>query len=269
MSSSPSRLPTMSSSPSRLSTMSSSPSRLPTMSSSPSRLPTMSSSPSRLPTMSSSPSRLSTMSLPPYQLSTTSSSPSRLSTTSLPPSRLSTTSLSPSRLSTGSLIQPVTMNNNKIKIIPIQYEGSNKIGDFTWMINRKEYSDALFIFNDNQEQFLDFARYINDNNQKYLVNACKPGQGNDKIRNYQCLNPPRAAGIPIGSQLKGSYSNLKVAKPYIDSSLNFIKDLLKTGIYKRIFYISDKDNYLLKVDAFEPSYEIKKYITDNIYKLTK
>ncbi|REJ76214.1 MAG: hypothetical protein DWQ47_11405 [Acidobacteria bacterium] len=34
------------------------------------------------------------------------------------------------------------------------FKHSGEYGDFAWMIEQPEYADALFIFNDNEEQFL-------------------------------------------------------------------------------------------------------------------
>src|SRR6516162_7862531 len=33
------------------------------------------------------------------------------------------------------------------------FTGTGKLGDFAWMITQPEYQDALFIFNDNEDQF--------------------------------------------------------------------------------------------------------------------
>ena len=38
----------------------------------------------------------------------------------------------------------------EIQVIPIQFTGRNKYGDFNWMIKEPEYANSLFIFNDNE-----------------------------------------------------------------------------------------------------------------------
>jgi hypothetical protein len=38
-----------------------------------------------------------------------------------------------------------------VKVIGIQFEGYNKLGDFNYMCELEEYKDTLFIFNDNEE----------------------------------------------------------------------------------------------------------------------
>jgi hypothetical protein len=72
------------------------------------------------------------------------------------------------------------------------FNGTGKDGDFGWMILQDQYRDVLFIFNDNVKQF---TAHQNDSLDP---EGCSPGGGNAIIRPYQCLTPPRAAGIPTG-----------------------------------------------------------------------
>src|SRR5436853_1089655 len=65
--------------------------------------------------------------------------------------------------------QPVM---RKLQIMPVIFTSGGKIGDFGWMIQRPEYHDVLFLYNDNEEQFRQFM--TNKNNP----NACKSGGGN-------------------------------------------------------------------------------------------
>ena len=46
-----------------------------------------------------------------------------------------------------------------VVVIASQYSKDGECGDFSWMIERPEYADTLFIFNDNEQQFRD---YLND-----------------------------------------------------------------------------------------------------------
>ena len=43
-----------------------------------------------------------------------------------------------------------------MKVTKSQYTGSGSVGDFSWMIDRPEYARSLFIFNDNEMQFIAF-----------------------------------------------------------------------------------------------------------------
>src|SRR5689334_9345207 len=38
-----------------------------------------------------------------------------------------------------------------LQVIGTQYQGSNQYGDFNFMINSSDFANALFIFNDNEE----------------------------------------------------------------------------------------------------------------------
>ena len=40
-----------------------------------------------------------------------------------------------------------------LQVIGSVFEGGGYEGDFTWMIEQPDYADALFVFNDNEEQF--------------------------------------------------------------------------------------------------------------------
>lgn len=146
----------------------------------------------------------------------------------------------------------------KIQIMPLIYKGPNRIGDFSWMIQRPEYKDVLFLFNDNQEQFIAF---INRN-----PGACSAGNGNAAIRPYQCSKFPRAAGIPTGS-LGVGYQTLEQANPFIDDAILYIRRLLKTGRYKKIAYSADADGRSLGVSIYSPVDSVKEYIVNQIEEL--
>jgi hypothetical protein len=130
------------------------------------------------------------------------------------------------------------------------------------MIQQPEYSDVLFLFNDNQEQFLDFIDELD------IRKGCAKGGGNAAIRPYQCATPTRAAGIPTGSNGRG-YNNLNQSKQYIDGSFLRIKSLLNTGNYKRVMYSAGKDGRSLGTSIFSPSEQVKEYIISNIEKLAQ
>jgi len=155
-----------------------------------------------------------------------------------------------------------TPGTEKIQILPVIFTIPGKIGDFNWMMQQPQYNDVLFLFNDNESQFLQF---INNPGSK---EACARGGGNAIIRPYQCLKPPRAAGIPTGD-VYGGYKNLNKAKYYIDMAFDHIKNLLQTGNYKRIAYSAANDGRTLGTQIFSPSEDIKDYIVTNIEALAK
>ena len=142
-----------------------------------------------------------------------------------------------------------------MEIIPINYSGRNKYGDFTFMITKPEYQDSLFIFNDNIES----------------KRSYRNGLGNAAIRSYNKNNPnidvPRSAGIPTGSlKYKGFKSLTLQNKKYIDDALCIIKELILKYKYKRIFYSAEKNGQIGQ-SLFKLGDDIVMYITEEIHKL--
>lgn len=155
-----------------------------------------------------------------------------------------------------------------IKITPFIFYGTGIVGDFNWMIKQPEYKGTLFLFNDNQEQFQKFAEYTITHSENDKNLACSSGGGNAIIRPYQCLDPPRAAGIPTGVNGLG-YKNLNTAKPYIDASTQYIKALLNTGLYDSIAYSSEYDGRTLGTSIYSPSNDVKEYIVQSLENIVK
>ena len=153
---------------------------------------------------------------------------------------------------------------NKIQILPVVFTRAKQYGDFSWMITRPEYADTLFIFNDNEEQFKYFLECLRTGT--WTRNACDPGGGNSAIRPYQCETPPKAAGIPTGSNGRG-YQDITTAKPNIDYSIQYIRTLLNSGRYKRVAYSAAADGRTLGTSIFSPSADIKEYIVKSIENL--
>lgn len=149
-------------------------------------------------------------------------------------------------------------SNSGVKVYPTKYVGRGEIGDLEWMIERPEYDDSLFLFMNTEEQYILFANFINGDD---LGNDICDTEGLEK---YQCVNPPKAVGIPVGSE-KGHYRTIKAAAPYVESALTFIRELLKSGIYKRVFYNVGED--FLITGSQIPSLSVRKYITTQINKL--
>lgn len=152
----------------------------------------------------------------------------------------------------------------KIKLLPCVFKKPGKVGDFSWMLRRSKYNDVLFLFNDNQEQFEAFLEYKRSGEYNELAES--RGGGNAVIRPYQLLDPPRAAGIPTGSNGKG-YIDLNKAKPYIDDAISNIKNLINTGFYKRIAYSAEEDRRTLGSSIYIISDDVKEYIVSSLESL--
>jgi hypothetical protein len=161
---------------------------------------------------------------------------------------------------------PITTAGTKsIEILPVVYTQPGEVGDFSWMITRPEYDDVLFIFNDNEEQWLKFVN--TPEHLRVRTSACTPGGGNAIIRPYQCMDPPRAAGIPTGKNQRG-YQNLFEAETNIYDAFTYIIDLLMSGRYKRVAYSAAPDGRTLGTSIFSPSKDVKEFIVTNIEALS-
>ena len=134
-------------------------------------------------------------------------------------------------------------------------------GDFAWMIQQPQYSRALFIFNDNEEQYLAFAS--GDRTSR----ACGAGGGNAAIRPYQCLVPPKAVGVPTGAGGSGYRALDERTKRIIDQSLDGIRSLITTGHYDKIIFSRDGLKNTLGTGIFNPSADVKDYIYHSLNNL--
>jgi hypothetical protein len=136
----------------------------------------------------------------------------------------------------------------KIKFIKSIYNQHDPNTHYKHMINDKIYKDALFIFNDNLEQFLNF--------EKGNVDGCNNGGGNAEIRSYRCIsnenNKIRAAGIVPGTTTPyGGFMSLDeqikndTVRKVIKRSMENIEKLLKTGDYSSVIYsgVEGKDGF--------------------------
>lgn len=142
------------------------------------------------------------------------------------------------------------------------FDGVGKDGDFGWMLTQSEYTEALFVFNDNEEQFLAFLR-----DQTPGSSGCTAGGGNAVIRPYRCQLPPRAAGIPTGVSGAG-YSELTAeARQVIDEALGVIDGLLASGLYQRVFYSAASASGDLGTGIFDVGDDVKRYIVTRLQAL--
>lgn len=139
-----------------------------------------------------------------------------------------------------------------IKVTRSIFSRAGVSGDYLWMIDQPEFARALFVFNDNEEQFDAFV-------------AGKPsgftaGGGNAAIRPLRKLSPPRAAGVPTGKHGRG-YSALDTpTKSKIDEALAVIDTLLKTGDYDQVIIPASKDGNTLGTGIFQVAPEVCDYI---------
>ena len=144
----------------------------------------------------------------------------------------------------------------KMQIIPTIFTGSEKYGDFEYMIMSGEYNDSLFIFNDNEEY------HFSD----------KEGCGNAIIRKFNknsMLAIPRSAGIPTGTLKNGGYKNLgNHEKDVINFSVDEIKELIRKYKYSKIYFSADSRGRI-GTSLFQIHDDVKDYITVEINKLGK
>ena len=146
-------------------------------------------------------------------------------------------------------------------VIGSKFKGGGKAGDFGWMIRQPDYDDALFIFNDNEEEFRAHQRH------GPASGRCHAGGGNAAIRPSQCQLPQRAAGIPTGVDGQGYRRLDDHVRGVIDDALQAIRDLVATGRYGRIIYSADNAAGDLGTGIFQVSDDVKRYIVDGLRRL--
>ncbi len=149
-----------------------------------------------------------------------------------------------------------------MQLIGSIFQGRGRDGDFAWMIEQPAYADALFLFNDNEEQFRAFEE------DPGSADGCRAGGGNAIIRPYRCTDPPRAAGIPTGWLQRGGYPLLTPStKRAIDDSLAVVETLLQSGRYRRVFYSAADETGQLGTGIFTVGDDVKTYIVSRLYAL--
>jgi len=145
-----------------------------------------------------------------------------------------------------------------MKVTRSLYTGPNCIGDFSWMIDQPEYARSLFIFNDNEMQFIAFHTGHEA--------GFTAGGGNAAIRPYQGHSPIRAAGIPTGEKSGYQLLDLNV-RALVDDAMAHIQRLLKSGNYDEVIFSYDAVNDTLGTGIFDVADEVKSYILQNIIAL--
>jgi hypothetical protein len=145
-----------------------------------------------------------------------------------------------------------------LQVIGSVFTGSGKFGDFAWMIRQAEYADALFVFNDNEEQF---RAHRQDPKNPY---GCSAGGGNAVIRPYQCHSPPRAIGIPTGTRGQGYAALTDDVRRTIDDAIRAIEERIAVGHYQWLFYSAANSAGELGTGIFEVHPSVKQYIVDRL-----
>jgi len=120
-----------------------------------------------------------------------------------------------------------------MKIIGTKFVKTGQYGDFEWMCQQEEFSNSLFIFNDNEE-------YHHTN---------RKGKGNAVIRKYNKYNDklekPKSAGIPTGTLKNRGYSKLNThVKEVVTEAISEIIELINKYNYETIYYSIGPDNKL-------------------------
>ncbi len=148
------------------------------------------------------------------------------------------------------------MFNLNVNLIGTIFSGSNKFGDFNWMIQQEEFDNSLFIFNDNEEHH----------------NTNIKGGGNAVIRcfnKYSNLDKPRSAGVITGTLQDGGYSYFTIdIMQKITECFDEIKYLINKYNYNTIYYSSDLEGRI-GTSIFNVDTKVIDFITFNLHSLTR
>lgn len=170
-----------------------------------------------------------------------------------------------------------------INVIKSQFVKSGVGGDFSYMIEQPEHQATLFVFNDNEEQFL--AHFLSTDNpygaaslgigQLTLAvgaDPCSSGGGNAAIRPYQCAPHRRAVGVPTGDYKPKSphhkgYSLLDTyVKQIIDYSMMQIDAMLASGRFASLAFSYNPETKL-GGRIFNTAQEVRDYIVAELLRV--
>ena len=146
------------------------------------------------------------------------------------------------------------------RIIKSTFTRARCEGDFDWMIRQPEYAGTLFLFNDNEGDFL--AHHQGG------PHTCEMGGGNAVIRPYQCQTPQRALGIPTGTYSPGvhhlGYSCLDAhVVGILDLAFARLDELLSTGHYDGVAFSWD-DETKLGGRIFDTAQPVRDFVVERI-----
>jgi hypothetical protein len=147
-----------------------------------------------------------------------------------------------------------------LQVIGTIFGNVGSYGDFNHMIKSNSFSDALFIYNDNEES--------------YYKKSFKKGAGNACIRVFNKYNTnyefPMSAGIPTGTLEDGGYQSLNTENIIIiDDCINQIIELIKTHKKQRLFYSAENSSGILGSGIFDINENVLKYISCKLHALSK
>ena len=152
-------------------------------------------------------------------------------------------------------------NVTAIDVVGVRYVAGQDHGNLKRMVNLSEYDDALFVFNDNEQQFKQHLAH------GPAADKCVSGRGNAAIRDLQCQADPRAMGVPTGAS--GGYAALTPhVRSVVDVAAANIKNLLATGRFRRVIF-NEADDGLIATDTFMVNDEVRHYITDSLRALAR
>ena len=134
--------------------------------------------------------------------------------------------------------------SDEFRVLPVVFRGAGQFGDFFWMRDQPEYARALFVFNDNEEQFVAF--------EGGEPSGFRAGGGNAGVRPWRGETPPRAAGIPTGRGGVGYSEVDDRVLAVLERALEIVHDLVDTGRYDTLVFSGDPNRQMLGVSIFRP-----------------
>jgi hypothetical protein len=143
-----------------------------------------------------------------------------------------------------------------VTVVPLVFNGQGRVGDFAWMIEQPTYGHSLFVFNDNEEQFLAF---LSGDSAGFL-----PGGGNAVIRPFRASVPPRSAGVPTGHAGRGYEGLSPAVLGVIDRALDHLRGLVATGVYDTVYFSRSAEAPTLGTGIFEVAPEVCQYVYDQL-----
>jgi hypothetical protein len=145
-----------------------------------------------------------------------------------------------------------------VELVGSIFKDRGERGDFGWMLRQPRYEDALFMFNDNEEEFRAHQAHVPGSQM------CQPGGGNAIIRPYQCQLPQRAAGIPTGSHGVGYGQLDNHVRRVIDEAVGVVASLLASGQFRRVIYSASNESGDLGTGIFRVRPEVRAYIVEGL-----
>ena len=145
------------------------------------------------------------------------------------------------------------------RVLPVVFDGPGRHGDFVWMRNQPEFARSLFVFNDNEEQFMAF--------EHGRPEGVSPGGGNAGVRPWRGENPPRSAGIPTGRHGRGYASLDGDVSEVIGRAFRMIQTLVDSGEYDTLVFSRDAHVEALGASIFAPDPLVRQRVYQALVKI--